>query len=371
MLDKSLILVADDNESNLHMLSQMLKLFGYDVLLARNGREACELAWETPPDVILLDVMMPEMDGLEAARRLKDNESTKIIPIVMITALSETEDKIKALNAGADDFLTKPIEQAELRARISSLIKVKAYNDYLRGYQKKLEYEIAQKTESLKQTLRRVKMASLESIQILSCAAEYRDNETGLHIKRMSLYAAAVARRMGMAELEVEKLLYAAPMHDIGKIGIPDQILLKPGKLTGDEWVIMKQHTSIGAKILEGSDTDYIRLAHEIALTHHEKWDGTGYPNGLKGDQIPLAGRILAVVDVFDALTSKRPYKEPLSVEESLAIILKDSGKHFDPQVVDAFMAVKDDIVAIRQQNEDEGKSSLFRLIEGQKKSET
>jgi putative two-component system response regulator len=223
----------------------------------------------------------------------------------------------------------------------------------MRNYQEELEAEVAQRTEQLRQALEEVKAASLDTIYRLSRAAEYKDEETGAHIQRMSHYAAAVAGKMGLNEETVETILYAAPMHDVGKIGIPDHILLKPGRLEPDEWEIMTQHTIIGARILEGSKAEYIELAKTIALSHHEKWDGGGYPQGLKGSNIPMAGRITAIADVFDALTSKRRYKDPYSVERSLSIIKEGRGSHFDPDVVDAFIAVKKEILDIKEEYKD------------------
>ena len=219
----------------------------------------------------------------------------------------------------------------------------------LNNYRKELVSEVTGRTEELNQALERVKAASLDTIYRLSMTAEYKDEVTGAHIKRMSRYSAAVARRMGLDESTIETILYATPMHDVGKIGIPDRILMKPAKLDPVEWEIMKLHTVIGAKILTGSDSEFIRLGEIIALTHHEKWDGSGYPNGLKGIEIPIAGRITATADVFDALTSKRPYQEPLSVEKALVIVWEKSGKHFDPEVVDAFFAIQDEILTIRR----------------------
>lgn len=321
MEEKARILVVDDEVKNLRLMEAMLIPLGYEVILAHDGEETLQKVKEISPDVILLDVMMPRMDGFEVARRLKEGEETRIIPIVMVTALREVEDRVKALEMGADDFLSKPVERTELRARVQSLLKVKAYNDHLRDYQQELEAEVASRTEQLRQAFEKIKAASLDTIYRLSRAAEYKDEDTGTHIRRMSYYAIAVARKLGLDESTVETILYAAPMHDIGKIGIPDQILLKPGKLDPEEWEIMKQHTVIGGKILEGSDAEFIQLAEVIALSHHEKWDGSGYPNGLKGSEIPLAGRITAIADVFDALTSKRPYKEPFSVGKSFGII--------------------------------------------------
>jgi putative two-component system response regulator len=362
---KPKILVVDDEVRNLRLMEAMLIPLGYDVILAGDGEEALEKVMALPPDVILLDVMMPRMDGFEVARRLKEDEETTIIPIVMVTALREVEDRVKALEVGADDFLSKPVERIELRARVQSLLKVKAYNDHMRDYQKELEAEVARRTEQLRQAFEQIRAASLDTIYRLSRAAEYKDEDTGAHIQRMSNYSAAVARQMGQDEATVEAILYAAPMHDIGKIGIPDHILLKPGKLDPDEWEIMKQHTVIGARILERADAEFIKLAEVIACTHHEKWDGSGYPNGLSGAEIPLAGRVTAIADVFDALMSKRPYKEPFSLEKSLAIIREGRGSHFDPDVVDAFFAVQDEILSIKQRYKDQHESLLVRMFGG------
>lgn len=359
MEGKPKILVVDDEERNLRLMEALLIPLGFEVLLATDGEEALRKVQEDPPDVILLDIMMPKMDGFEVARRLKKDEGTKIIPIVMVTSLREVEDRVRALEAGADDFLTKPVEKTELRARVQSSLKVKAYYDQMRNYQKELEAEVAKRTEQLHQAFEKIKTASLDTIYRLSMAAEYKDEDTGEHIKRMSHYSAAVARKMGLNEKTVETILYASPMHDIGKIGTPDRILLKPGKLDADEWEIMKQHTIVGGKILSGSDAGFIRLGEVIALSHHEKWDGSGYPKGLKGRKIPLAGRITAIADVFDALTSKRPYKEAFSIEKSFGIIREGRGSHFDPDVVDAFFAIEEEILSTRERYKD-GHESLF-----------
>lgn len=350
MSTKAKILVVDDEDRNLRLMKLLLTSFGYDVLTASNGEEALEKVHDIPPDVILLDIMMPQIDGFEVARQLKKEEETKIIPIVMVTALNEVEDRVKALEAGADDFLNKPVDKTELRARVQSLVKVKACNDHMRNYQKELEAEVAKRTIQLRQALKKLKEVSLESICQLCRAAEYKDENTGDHIKRMSHYASAVARKMGLNKQTVEDLLYTAPMHDAGKIGIPDHILLKPGKLNDKEWETMKQHTIVGAQILTGSGAKFIKLAETIALTHHEKWDGSGYPKGLKGSKIPLIGRIAAIADVFDALTSKRPYRmKPFSLEEAFNYIKEGRGRHFDPKVVDAFFATKDEILLIKE----------------------
>ena len=365
-MKKPKILVVDDDERNLKVVSAMLAPLEYDVILARDGIEALEMVEKEKPDVILLDIMMPKMDGFEVLKILKENEETKIIPVVMVTALKEVEDRAKALELGADDFLTKPVEKLELRARVKSLINVKRYYDHMRNYQKELEEEVEKRTLELKEAYKKLKRASLDTIYRLARAAEYKDEDTGAHIQRVSHFAEIVARKMGMDENFCENILYSAPMHDIGKIGIPDHILLKPGKLTPEEWEIMKKHTIIGAKILEGSDVEFIKMAEIIALTHHERWDGKGYPKGLKGEEIPLPGRITAIADVFDALCSKRPYKPAYPIDEVLKIIKEEEGKHFDPKVVSAFFSGIDEILDIKERFKNEGESLLLKMVRGE-----
>jgi putative two-component system response regulator len=242
----------------------------------------------------------------------------------------------------------------ELLARVRSLLKIKAYNDLLSNYRKELESEVAARTEDLRNALDKLQESSLETIYRLSMASEYKDEDTGAHIKRMSLYSAAIAREMKLGDTSVRLILYSSPMHDLGKIGIPDLILLKPGKLDATEWKIMMKHTNIGAGILKGSEAEFIKMGEQIARSHHEKWDGTGYPDGLRGTEIPVVCRITAIADVFDALTSKRPYKEPFSIEKSMSIIMEGRGSHFDPDVLDAFIAVKDEILSIKGQFEND-----------------
>jgi len=351
---KSTILVVDDQPQNFELLEAYLVPQGYEVLTAATGEEALKKLFSNQIDLILLDIIMPGMDGFEVTRRVRQDDKTRLLPIILVTALKETEDRVKGIEAGCDDFITKPVNKIELLARVKSLLKVKAYNDLLSNYRKELESEVSKRTEELKYALEKIKTASLDTIYRLSMACEFRDKETGAHIKRMSRYSAAVARRMGLDEGTIETILYAAPMHDVGKIGIPDKILLKPAKLDPEEWEIMKQHTTIGAEILKGSEAEFIKLGAIIALTHHEKWDGSGYPNNLKGLEIPISGRITAIADVFDALTSKRPYKEAFSTEKALAIIKEGRGSHFDPDVVDAFLAIQDEILLIKKQHADE-----------------
>ena len=344
------ILVVDDQEFNLRLLEALLTPLGHTVRFANDGMDCLEEVQKEKPDLILLDIMMPRMDGFETAAKLKNNDKTKNIPVVMVTSLTEVDERVKALECGADDFLSKPVNELELRARVNSLLEIKAYHDHMRDYQKKLESEVARRTEDLQKAFATIKSSSLETIYRLARAAEFRDDDTGEHIIRIGNFSAAIAKQMGLSEHEVETILYAAPMHDIGKIATPDAILRKPGSLNTDEWEIMKQHCRQGALILEGSDSELLQVAEKIALTHHEKWDGSGYPHGLKGTEIPIAGRITAIADVFDALTSKRPYKEPFPLEKSFEIIRGSRGSHFDPEVVDAFFSIDNDIVRIQQE---------------------
>jgi putative two-component system response regulator len=358
MKDKPVILVVDDQLQNVELLEAQLVPLGYEIIRAANGKDALTIITGNEIDLMLLDIMMPGMDGFEVIRRVRQGTKTRLLPIILVTALRETEDRIKGIEAGCDDFISKPVDKMELFARVRSLLKVKDYNDLMLNYRKELESEVTARTEQLKKALERIKTASLDTIYRLSVASEYKDEDTGAHIKRMSRYSVAVARRMGLDENTIETILYSAPMHDLGKIGIPDQILMKPAILDPAEWKIMKMHTVIGAKILQGSDAEFIKSGESIALSHHEKWDGSGYPNGVKGQEIPIAGRIVAIADVFDALTSKRPYKEPFTIEKSLAIVKEGRGTHFDPDVVDAFFDIQEEILNIKKQyNEDNQKS--------------
>lgn len=351
--NKPLLLVVDDQPQNRELLEAYLLPLGYAIVTATNGEEALEKLSSHRIDLVLLDVMMPGMNGFEVTRRIRQDETQRLLPVILVTALHEKEDRVKGIDAGCDDFISKPVDKMELLARVRSLLKVKAYNDLMSNYRTELESAVAQRTAELQQAFEKIKAASLDTIFRLSMASEYKEKDTSAHIMRMSHYCAAIARSRGLDESMVESIRYAAPMHDLGKIGIPDAILMKPAKLDAAEWEIMQQHTIIGAKILNGSDAEIIRLGETIALSHHEKWDGSGYPNGLKGMDIPIAGRIAAIADVFDALMSRRSYKEPFYVDKSLRIIREGRGTHFDPDVVDAFFAVQDDILAIKKLYDD------------------
>lgn len=340
---KKRILIVDDSAINRSLLFSILKIEGYEIFQAVNGADGLEKTREKSPDVILLDIMMPIMDGIETLNHLKDNDTTRFIPVVMVTALNEVKYRVKAIELGADDFVSKPVERHELTARVRSLLKVKAYNDHVLNYQKELEDMVNQRTLQLKE-------ASLDTIYRLSLASDFKDQGTGDHIRRMSNFSAIIARQMGFSKDEVETILYAAPMHDVGKIGIPDKILLKPGKLSPEEWKIMRQHTTWGAKILEGSKIVYIETARLIALSHHERWDGNGYPQGLRQKEINQPARIVAIADVFDALISSRPYKHAFTIEQAFDIIYKSNGSHFDPEVSAAFFDSKNEIIEIMKQ---------------------
>jgi putative two-component system response regulator len=350
------ILVVDDERVNLKVLSGFLQAFGHEVLAADSGFRALEML-DDSIDLILLDIMMPEMDGFTVAQAVRENPETAQTPIIMVTALSDRQDKLRAVQAGANDFISKPIDKTELKVRTESLLRMKASQDELKHYQQQLENMVKARTEALRRAMQNlaesqanILKAHIETILILSSAAEYKDNETAQHIKRMSWMASILAEELGMPQSEVELVHRASPMHDIGKIGVPDAILLKPGKLTPEEWVVMREHTTIGSRILENSTSDLLQAGSIIAMTHHEKWDGSGYPKGLAGEDIPLYGRISAVADVFDALTSKRPYKEAFSNEVALDIMAKGRGSHFDPAVYDAFLRRFEDFRSIQQQ---------------------
>ena len=357
------VLVVDDDPRNRRLMEAQLVPLGYRVLLAADGPEALAVARVERPDVALLAVMMPGMDGFELVRLLRAAPETSDLPVVMVTALSETTDRVRALEAGADDFLSKPVDPVELEARVRTLAQVKAYRDHLRRHREELEAEVERKASQLREALRRLQDASLDTIHRLARAAEYKDEHTGAHIQRMSRYAAAVARELGLGDERVEAVLYAASMHDVGKIGVPDQVLLKPGPLTDAEWAVMREHTEIGGRILQGSDAAFLRVGEAIALTHHERWDGAGYPGGLKEDEIPLEGRICALADVFDALGSKRPYKDPYPLDVCFRIVAEERGRQFDPEVVDAFFRVREEIEALRRAHPDGTESRYVTMV--------
>jgi putative two-component system response regulator len=344
------MLIVDDDPAIHRMIGRIFRSHAIDFHSAHNGIEALDHIESCPVDIILLDLSMPGMDGFEVASSIRDNPEWQNIPIIIITGQDGTDVLSRALGECADDFITKTADPSEIIARVNYHLKRKHILDQLYDHQLQCHDIVSLKSSQLALALQKLKNASLEVIWRLTAASEYRDNETGEHIKRMSHYSAAIAQKMGLKKTTIETLLYAAPMHDIGKIGIPDAILLKPGPLTEPEWVIMKTHTTMGADILSGSKIGFVRMGEVIALTHHEKWDGSGYPNGLKGKKIPLLGRIVALADVFDALTSRRPYKEQFSIEKANRIIIEGKGRHFDPAIVDIFFSIQETILQIKNQ---------------------
>jgi putative two-component system response regulator len=346
MTDKRIVLVVDDTPDNIDVLSGVLK-DEFRVKAAVNGERALKIAQTSPqPDMILLDVMMPGMDGYEVCQALKANPVTSRIPVIFVTAKNQQEDETRGLALGAVDYITKPISPAIVLARVHTHLNL--YDQNLA-----LERKVADRTRELRDT-------RYEVIRRLGRAAEFKDNETGMHVVRMSHFARLIAERLGAAPEWVELVFNASPMHDIGKIGIPDRVLLKPGKLDAEEWAIMQQHPVIGADILGDHDSPLLEMARTIALYHHEKWDGTGYPEGLAGMAIPLEARIVAIADVFDAVTSERPYKRAWAIGDAVKLIQDGAGTHFDPDLVSIFEAVLPEILQIRDRYADDPTLATF-----------
>ncbi len=352
------ILVVDDEAVNLKLLERMLGLHGYTSLsLVQDSRNVVEAYQRRKPDLILLDVNMPCLDGYQVIEQLKSLDDPLLPPIIMLTAQNGREYVFKALSLGARDFIAKPFDQTELLMRVRNLLDAHLAHKLLAEQKDVLEAEVRSRTRELYES-------RLEIIRFLGRAAEYRDNETGLHIVRMSQYSVCLGKAAGMGEEEAEMLLNASPMHDIGKIGISDRILQKPGKLDASEYQIMKKHAEIGADILSGHPSPLMQMAATIALTHHEKWDGSGYPQGLAGEGIPLVGRVVALCDVFDALTSNRPYKKAWSSENALGYIAENSASHFDPCLVKTFESIVPEILAIRERHAEQNtRSEVSELL--------
>lgn len=357
--DKPRILVVDDTPDNLTLMSALLK-DPYRVQLANGGERALKLAADSPPDLILLDIMMPGIDGYQVLRQLQAQDSTRQIPVIFLTAKSEIEDERFGLELGAVDYITKPISPAILLARVRTHLMLKAARDFLVDRNLFLEAEVQRRTRDVQ---------AIQDVTILAMAslAETRDNETGNHIRRTQHYVKALALQLrqqpvfaGQLSDEVIDILFkSAPLHDIGKVGIPDRILLKKGPLTEDEFAIMKSHTWLGREAIEraeqrlGFEVSFLSYAKQIAQSHQEKWDGSGYPDGLSGESIPLAARLMAVADVYDALISRRVYKPPFPHQQALEFIQAGSGQHFDPQIVDAFMQIEQQLRQIAEQYAD------------------
>ncbi len=348
------ILVADDDEMVRTLHAEFIKGFGYEVEVASDGLEAIAKVG-LGVDLVLTDAHMPNMDGFEVARRLRETKSSQELPIVMATSLEAREDRLRAYEVGINDFINKPVDHTELKLRLKWLLELKTAQDELRRHKEELETTVDRRTKELRYALeeitkaqREIQAGHLDTIRRLTLAAEYKDHDTHGHIERIGLFARAMAMAMHMAPGTIDLLLYAAPMHDVGKLGIPDRILLKPGPLTPEERKIMNRHTTIGAEILAKSTSPVIQMGQMVALTHHERWDGQGYPKGLSGEEIPIEARICSVVDFFDALTSDRPYRGAMPADEVVQMILAESGKAFDPAVVDVFMGIRGEIQTIR-----------------------
>ena len=333
--DRPTILVVDDAPANIDLLSIILRPH-YRVRAALSGPKALAMAVQAPaPDMILLDMMMPGMDGLETCRLIKANPLTAAIPVIFVTAMRDSQDEERGLNMGAVDYVTKPVSAPIVLARIKTHLALRRQNV-------ELETKVRERTAELLDT-------RFEIIRRLGRAAEFRDNETGLHVIRMSHYSRLIAQTYCGDAAWAELVFNAAPMHDVGKIGIPDGILLKPTQLTPEEWQIMRKHPEIGANILGQENTEIMAISREIALGHHEKWDGSGYPKGLGGDQIPLSARIIAIADVFDALTTERPYKKAWTHEDAVALMQSQADRHFDARLLACFMQRLPDILAVKE----------------------
>jgi putative two-component system response regulator len=327
----SRILMIDDEPVNLKLLERALKSNGYDNFRSvQDSRQAVEEFLLFDPDLLLLDINMPHIDGFGVLEQIRALNAPLKAPVMVLTAQGSRDRLVRAFDLGARDFLQKPFDILELMVRVRNLLELHHSRKSIFEHNARLEDTVRQRTHDLRNT-------QLQVVQRLGRAAEYRDNETGFHILRMSHISALLARAIGMSASETEILLHASPMHDIGKIGIPDAILLKPGNFTPPEWEIMKTHSAIGAAILESPTSPLLEMAGVIALNHHEKWDGTGYPGGLVGNTIPLVGRIAALADVFDALTSERPYKSPWPLGKACDYIREGAGSHFDPDLVRIF----------------------------------
>jgi putative two-component system response regulator len=326
------ILVLDDELQNIDVLQRLLTRAGYQhVRATTDALQALSMFQQRSPDLILLDLHMPVMDGFAVMASVRQHlPAGTYLPILMLTGDLETQTKERALSAGATDFLTKPFEATEVLLRIRNLLETRYLHTRLQHHNEELERKVRERTRELQE-------AQLEILERLALAAEYRDDVTGQHAQRVGVMAALLAREIGMDEDGADLIRRAAPLHDVGKIGIPDAILLKPGRLTPGELEVMRTHVEIGARILDGSHFALLKLAREIALSHHEKWDGTGY-SGLKGPDIPISGRLVAVADVFDSLGHARPYKQALPIDDVVAVIQSERGHHFDPEVVDAFL---------------------------------
>ncbi len=355
------ILIVDDNSVNRSLLQHMITALGYLSIEAENGLEAIKLVREKKPDLVLLDILMPRMDGYQTLELIKKDPSLRDIPVIMISALDEIESVTRCIKIGAEDYLAKPFEPTILRARIDSCLEKKEWRDQEVILRKEIEEYNLRLEERVREQVEKISAGQRETIFAMAKLAESRDPETGEHLERMREYCVILSRELRrqkkyehvIDDRYIENIASASPLHDIGKVGVPDNVLQKPGKLTPEEFEVMKEHSSLGAETLKRVNeahpgNAFVSMGIEVAGSHHEKWDGTGYPRGLAGERIPLAGRILALGDVYDALTSKRVYKEAFTHEKSGKIIMEGSGKHFDPDIVEAFKATESEFITVR-----------------------
>ncbi|MDR3737188.1 MAG: response regulator [Acidobacteriaceae bacterium] len=343
MQTKLSLLVIDDVPVNCLLMENIAREIGnLEIFSASNGLEALNWCETHQADIVIVDWMMPQMDGLAFLRAYRQRPDSVDVPIVMITASEELEIRLQALDMGANDFLVRPLQPAEIRARLRNMLVLRRAYLALTNQAACLAAEVAAATAQIRARER-------ELVARLAGAVEYRDPETGAHVARMALYSQAIAQQLGLNAAHVDLILEAAPMHDVGKVGIPDHILLKPGRLTPEEMQIMRQHAELGGEILTGSESALVQMAESIAIGHHERWDGAGYPDGLRGSTIPIEARIVAVADVFDALTSIRPYKSAWSLDAARDYLRDQSGSHFDPDCVDAFLRAWPEIIKIHE----------------------
>jgi putative two-component system response regulator len=359
-LGRKRVLVIDDDDGIRKITQILVEGLGHDVEAARDGIEGLAKL-QLGVDLVLLDVVMPGLDGFDVCRRIRQDAAGRDVPVIIVTSLETREHRLHAVEAGANDFIAKPVDETELRVRATSLLKMKAAQDELKRYHSHLEAMCEERTASLRKALEHMAeaqrvayQAQLETVERLAILAEYKDKVTARHIQRMSEYSAVIARGLNLPPAEVELILHASRMHDVGKIAVPEAILRKPSELDPHEWTVMRQHSAIGSRILDNSSSQILQAGRVIALHHHERWDGAGYPSGLSGSDIPLWGRICAVADVFDAVTSQRPYKRAFPNEEALQLLRDGKGKHFDPRVVDVFFECLEDILAIQEKFKDE-----------------
>ncbi len=359
------ILIVDDEASNIAILMQMLQYGGYlQVFATQDPTETIPLCERHAIDLVLLDLNMPVLDGFAVMDAIKTSHLSKMPIILVLTGRDIQTYRQRALDSGARDYVTKPCDLDELLSRVRNLLEMKLLQNALQEQNARLEQLVEQRTWDLIKTQRNLHNTRLQVVRRLGRAAEYRDNETGYHIIRMSQIAELLGRAAGLDNDECDLLLNASPMHDLGKIGIPDHILLKPGKLNSEEWNVMQTHVKIGADILAGDDSDLLAMARTIVLTHHEKWNGTGYPKGLAGEAIPLVGRISALADVFDALICERPYKQAWSAEEAVNYIQQQSGLHFDPSLVELFTQNLPKILAIKARYEVQDNTDALEAVD-------